>query len=299
MKMRKKLKTCFMLMVVVSTIGLFFCSKAIAMKKECEERRAENAKKPPITLYRNPDGTLTTNPPARIKYVLRAPRVTAMEKPSVVKKEAPIPIPICIQAANLRKAFEKIPMDGNEETNNALQKSFEAQSAKIIHDWCQEQKGDILKMVGEGFPNKNAVVAKVQIIATDEYKKAALGFLKSCNPRVKLEVSRLQKMSNPIDVNNSISFDLSSWQSKRHPVNPHYVGHILDKFSDSNNPAKIEAVRIYNTLVMETELLDSVTANLSVMPIEDVNTITETKQPESTESPAPLELPVSTITKTD
>ena len=307
--MRKKFKPCFMLMAVVSMIGLFFCTMARACPpgtpgRAREEQTVKDHPEMAKQMQEHWDGkqqsattTIIRRSPlwfSNFKRKSMQPKNTIGVKTMTEEKndgEKEVLVPLCVQAANLRDAFEKIPRDGNEETNNALRKSFEAQSAKIIHDWCQEQKEDILKMVGEGFP-KDAVVASVQIIATDEYKKAALGFLKSCNPRVKNEVFKLQKLNSSIDANNSI--DLSSWQSKRYPVNPKQVGRILDKFSDSNNPTSREAVRIFSLLEAEV-LYSATTANLS----EDANATTEPKQFESTEAPAPLELPVSTITKAD
>ncbi|MBU2540085.1 hypothetical protein KJ786_02915 [Patescibacteria group bacterium] len=210
-----------------------------------------------------------------------------MERPSVIKKETSL-VPLYVQTANLREAFERVPVSENNEVNYVLRKSFETQVAKLIHEKCQQKK-ELLKMVGEEFPNKNTIAVSVQNIAADEYKKAILEFLKFWKyPKIRIEISKLQKLKL-VDSNNSIRFDPLAWKSQRHPVNPNYVVDQLDKFSaDSNNTTNIEVVRIFKALVAETELLNSATANLPTTPTEDVNTITKSKQPEITKSLLPL-----------
>jgi hypothetical protein len=282
------------LIIIVGMIGLFFCSKAIAVCHLNDPVQTTTTR-----YYVGPNGELTTTPPPPVLlgpiyfFPMPAPRVNRAAAPIVIKKETP-PVPLYVQGANLRKAFGKISVSNNEEVNNAFNKSFDAQLAKIIHEYCQEQKKDILEMVGEEFLNKNAVVVSVQHIAADEYKKA----IKSLSPKARIELSKLQRPSNPMDVNSSARFNPVGWQSMKYPVNPRYIVGQLDKLSaDFNNLANIEAVRIFSSL--KAEVLSSATANESVMPTEDVNSITKPEQFESTEAPTPLELPVSTITKTD
>jgi hypothetical protein len=259
-------------------IGLFFCSKAIACAEgdaAAAAQRAALLKLPIGTVVSGPPGGITTvGPNATLiwksyapvcpgqRFEPPAPRFYQSVAPIV--KDTPV-IPIGMQAENLRNAFEKISKDCNEATRSVLRQSLEAQLAKILCEYCKVRQKDISAIVSEEIPDKGSVGNKVRDIAIDEFKKA----VNSLSPSVRIQLSKLQKLKNPMDTN---SFNPSGWQSNL--VSTKYIGNILDKLSaDQNNRANIEAVTIY--VLLRAEVFNSEIANLSATPAEDVNSITK------------------------
>ena len=123
--MRKKFKPCFMLMAVVSMIGLFFCTMARACPpgtpgRAREEQTVKDHPEMAKQMQEHWDGkqqsattTIIRRSPlwfSNFKRKSMQPKNTIGVKTMTEEKndgEKEVLVPLCVQAANLRDAFEK------------------------------------------------------------------------------------------------------------------------------------------------------------------------------------------------
>jgi hypothetical protein len=202
-------------------------------------------------------------------YISSTPKKENIAK--TVKKEE-VFVPISTQAAYLRKFSDIAQNETNDAaTLDALKKCFEAHKARIVYETCQSQKNELEAKVSDSFAgNKNLVVKFTTMIAEDHYKRAVADFYRlRSNQKVRSEMYKISL--RPINVDANSGIDEAALLSCQFKINSAYVSKVplVEKFSaDTNNVIKNEAVRIFSSLVEETEPLNLPAADLPTVQTE-------------------------------